>query len=821
MKNISDVVNQGKCVGCGGCVSICQKDALKMERNEEGFFVPVSDKLKCINCGLCNKICPVINRLSDVGQYEVPVVYAGWNKDKIVRKQSSSGGVFSVLAQYVLKKKGFVCGVGFNSDNKFGHVIISKRKDLLKLRGSKYVQSDIGDIYRDVRKILKDDQWVLFSGTPCQVAGLRSFLRINYKKLIVIDIICHGVPSPLVFDKYIKEFEAKHGVKVNKIKFRDKTTGWKSYSFTLLNDKKTLRKSSPYHDVFFKGFLGNLYLNSVCTSCPFAKFPRYSDITLGDYWGIWDYKKKLDDDKGTSFIAINNDTGKIVFDAIKSSLFCEEIPRDIAVQKLKALSFPCVRHFNRDNFFSDLRLRGTNISSLVGKHLGETDGVVDATKRVGIFNMRLPTNNFGAILQSFALRRMIQKLGYDAVLIDYVSEPLDAEVDKLSVLPLIKFREENIQMTRRCVSDVDLANLNVEFDTFIVGSDQVWNYNYLSWAFKDDIGKYFLNFVHPSKKIISYAPSFAEDHWGGSDNEVAVVKKALGRFSFVSVREKSGVDVCKNVFGVKAECVLDPTLLLTVGEYKKLIDSESIKKSSESYVAYFTLDENLEKNIFMDKKINQFVRNRGWELKNIRGSTEKVFGQDKYVYNSIPRWLNDIRNSRLVITDSYHCVIFAIIFKKQFVVISRNYAGNDRLYSLLSILGIKNRFFSSLDKLNYSKIMADFINYKKVNALLTVEKKKSINFLKKSLVAKIPSIDIIKRLAEEIDLMKADQLLTEIKNQEQAMKSRDLEAQNLALQARLKELELNVQSYLNTKTFRYAKNIKKILLKVGIKKFKI
>jgi hypothetical protein len=410
--------------------------------------------------------------------------------------------------------------------------------------------------------------------------------------------------------------------------------------------------------------------------------------------------------------------------------------------------------------------------------------------------MRLPTENFGAILQSFALCKIINDLGYETKVINYVSDSLEKEVDKLSVLNLDKFRENNIKMTRRCISDIDLINLNKEFDTFVVGSDQVWNYNYLNGSFKENIGKYFLNFVDPLKKIFSYAASFAEDHWDGNDNEIKIVKEALERFSSVSVREKSGVDICDKLFDIKAEYVLDPTLLLDVNDYQKLIDSEYIEQDIGKYFAYFTLDKNLEKNIFKNKVLNELINRNLLQLKNIRGGVKKVFDKDKFIYNSIPVWLNYIKNSEFIITDSYHCVIFAILFRKQFLVIERDCAGNERLNSLLSLFDIRNRFYSSLDDIKYSDVVKNKIDYIKVYGKLSLEKEKSMKYLKKNL-SNNPQVLALQN------------------------KISDLEFQNRALQSKSQELELTIQSYLNTKTFRYANEFKKILLRIGIRRFKL
>lgn len=794
MDNIVDVVNYKKCTGCGACANLCPQGAISIKKNKRGFLVPVVNKSKCIDCGLCNKACPMINEIPKISQYSIPMVYAGWNKDEKIRMNSSSGGVFSVLADFILDKKGYICGASFDKKNKLKHIIISNRRDLYKLRGSKYIQSEIKNVLKRVKKLLEKDKWVLFSGTPCQVAGLKSFLKKDYENLIAVDLVCHGVPSPLVFERYLKEIEIENKTNINKIEFRDKSTGWRSYSFKMSNKKEDLVNDIHDNNVFFKGFLNNLYLNSICTNCSFAKFPRYSDITLGDYWGIWDYKKELDDDKGTSLIVVNNNKGNLIFNQIRDKLFFEEIPKDVAIEKLKTISFPCVRHQNRNDFFEDIYKKKKGMSSLINKHLNPERDADGSANRVGIFNMRLPTENFGAILQSFALYKTINDLGYKVKVINYVSDSLEKQVDKLSVLNLNKFRENNIRMTHRCVTDVDLINLNKDFDTFVVGSDQVWNYNYLNETFKNDIGKYFLNFVDSSKNIFSYAASFAKDHWGGNGDEIKTVKEALERFSSVSVRGKSGIKICKDLFNVNAKCVLDPTLLLKADDYQKIIESEHFKKNNEKYLAYFILDSDLEKKISNSEFLKKITKNHKWQLKNIRGYVEKIFNEDKFIYNSIPSWLNYIKNCKFIITDSYHGMIFAIIFKKQFVVLERDYAGNERLNNLLSILKIKDRFYSSLKKKDYISFIKNKIDYKKVSEILDLERKKSLKFLKKGL--KIDSQILV--------------LLNKIK---------ELEIKNQTLESKYGELEFALQSYKNTKTFRYASKVKNLLLKLGMKIF--
>lgn len=831
MKSINDVVENKKCTGCSACLNICPTGAISMVTNSEGFFVPHIDSEKCINCGLCNKVCPSLNKITKFNQYSVPKVYAGWNKDEKIRLKSSSGGVFSVLAEYTLDKGGFVCGASFGKRNELKHIIISKRVELKKLRGSKYLQSEIGYSLIKIKSLLEKDKHVLFCGTPCQTAGLRSFLKKDYEKLLIVDIVCHGAPSPMVFKKYLEEIEKEGNKSVTEINFRDKSTGWKSYSFTLSGKNKTLLKERFEENIFFEGFLKNLYLNNICTSCPYSQFPRYSDITLGDYWGIEGFKKELDDEKGVSVITINNEKGMGYFSQIKDKLFVEKVDKKNTIDKLVSISIPCEKSVNRDHFFSELSGSKQNLSSLINNCLN-TNGK-ENTKNVAILNMRFPTNNIGAILQSYALLTLVKNFGYKPKIINYISKELNQKKDKFSVLKLDKFRENYIDYTLPCYSDRDLVALNKDFGIFIVGSDQVWNYKYLKGNFADDIGKYFLNFTLPTKKLISYAASFAENHWDGDSDEIETVKKALKRFSSISIREKSGIDICKKLFSINAESVLDPTLLLDMDEYQKLIDSEPLSDSTKNYIAYFALDQNLEKKISTNSKFGNFFSKNKYELKNIRGEEAKVLGQEKFIFNSVPTWLNHIKNSSFVITDSYHCVIFSILFKKQFVFIEREYAGNERINSLFNILGIKNRSYSTIEKIDIEMLFKEEVKYKDIYKKLTMERERSLIFLSNSLKKEedngkkhsLLEIELFEEKLRSKELQEESQSLQD-KTQQLEMLNQDLETKNIEsekekeiLLVKVHELEFSVLSYLNSKTYKYAEIIKRVLSKMRIKRY--
>lgn len=811
------IVPKENCSGCSACYSACPSNAISMQRDGEGFLYPIIDLEKCTDCGLCRRICPVLNKDNKKEHGLDPVCYAAWNKDESVRMDSSSGGIFSSLAKYVLKNNGFVCGASFDNENQLKHIIISNEKDLPKIRGAKYLQSEIGNVFYDIQKLLQDNKNVLFAGTPCQVAGLNAFLRKEYDRLITVDVVCHGTPSPLVFDRYIKDIEQSAGEKIEEIKFRDKSTGWKTYSLSLGGKGKSqIYKNIFDQNDFGRGFLSNLYLKPLCTECPFTSIHRNSDITLGDFWGIWNYKKELDDDKGTSLVLVNSVKGAATFTKVKNEIFSEEVPVSIAQSGNLVLNMPCDRHPNREDFFREFSKNRGNVGKAISNYLDD-DYCVTKKDSVGIFNMRLPSCNFGATLQAFALQKSIERLGYDAKVINYISDIPENNEDKFCNLGFYKFRERFIRMTPVCKTDEDLVKLNRLFSTFVVGSDQVWNYNYLSGVFKENIGKYFLDFVVPSRNILSYAASFAENHWDGTTKEINQVKEALKKFSAVSVRESDGVKICRELFDVEATRALDPTFLLNEEDYQEIIESEVIEKTEDKYIAYFTLDEKLENRIKASVSVKNIVQKIGGKLINIRGNIREVYGKKRFVFNTIPVWLNYIKSCEFIITDSYHCAILAIIFKKQFIIIARDYAGNSRFDSLLTTLRIKNRIFKKIGDVKDVNFLNDPIDYIKAYEILDFEKEKSLNYLVNSLKAVKPGVGKDKMLEDELIFTKLAQSRLGRRSQELDSENQVLQSENQVLKNETEKLQDKNRQLSNRKAIRYSDKIGGAIRKIAIK----
>ena len=313
-------IDKKDCCGCNACTQKCPTSCITMNEDNEGFLYPKVNIELCIKCGLCKNVCPVIHQ----GKEQRPLcTYATKNNNESVRINSSSGGIFSLLAEYVLSQKGIVFGARFNECWEIIHDYTEIIEGIVDFRGSKYVQSKIGNSFLKTKQFLKSGRLVLFSGTPCQIAGLKLFLEEDYENLLTVDFVCHGVPSPKIWRIYLQELidSKTFGKKISKtlsnnysineianIEFRNKSLGWKRFSFLIDIYKQRQRFvfSEPLDEnIFMKGFLNDLYLRPSCYACPAKCFKNHSDITIGDYWGIENILPKFDDDRGVSLVMIN------------------------------------------------------------------------------------------------------------------------------------------------------------------------------------------------------------------------------------------------------------------------------------------------------------------------------------------------------------------------------------------------------------------------------------------------------------------------------------------------------------------------------------
>lgn len=346
-KTVLKIVNDKNCSGCGACETLCPKNAIKLCKNTEGFWVPNVNRNKCINCGLCLKKCTSQN--PTYNNNIAPKCYAMMASDEI-RKISSSGGMFTVAAEYILEQGGYVCGAAYKKDFTVEHIIINDKNELGRLRGSKYIQSYASRIFSDIKELLKNGKLVLFTGMPCQIAGLYSYLGKNYDTLYTMDLLCHGITSFKVFEKYHKDI--LNGKQLKRLEFKEKEPwGWHAGVNAYFTDET--KYSKPLEsDLYFIAYLKSIAKNTTCEKCASNKLPRQGDLTIGDFWGIARYDEEVYDKKGTSVVLINNQKAEKFFEKLKPRMEkVKEEPLSVAISGNHIIQKPYRLHKNRNDFF--------------------------------------------------------------------------------------------------------------------------------------------------------------------------------------------------------------------------------------------------------------------------------------------------------------------------------------------------------------------------------------------------------------------------------------------------------------------------------------
>lgn len=350
--DLKNIIDEKECTGCMACKNICPKNAIKIISEKDGFEYPKINENLCINCGYCKKICPVINNMNR--ENKEPKIYACKNKNEQIRLQSSSGGIFTLIAEWIIKQDGIVFGAKLEKNMIVSHNYIENIEDIVELRGSKYVQSQIGETYKKVKEFLLKNKKVFFSGTPCQIEGLLAYLGKEYENLYTQDIICHGVPSPKVWKKFLEYKRKKNGQYPIQVNFRNKNiSGWSNYN---VNYKYSKAEENINHkeDEYMKLFLKNYDLRKSCYQCKFKKVARNSDITLADFWGINRVNAEFNDEKGISAIIVHSKKGREIFENIKNNMEFISANIDDIKKYNPCIYIPADKNELREEFFYDL-----------------------------------------------------------------------------------------------------------------------------------------------------------------------------------------------------------------------------------------------------------------------------------------------------------------------------------------------------------------------------------------------------------------------------------------------------------------------------------
>ena len=355
-------MDKKECCGCTACLHVCPVQCIAMEEDEEGFLYPVIDEEKCIHCHQCENICPIQNIQNLNARTKT---FVGYSRNEAIRKQSSSGGIFSVIAEWILQQNGVVFGAAFDENFDVHHISVETKEELIKLRGSKYVQSRLENAYPEVKQYLKMERKVLFTGTACQIAGLKKYLNQEYENLYTVDVLCHGVPSPKIWRMYLEEQRKQFHASAEKIEFRNKEYGWNNYSINIVFSNMQRYCVHFFEDKYMRLFLGNIDLRPSCYACHFKGVPRVSDMTIGDSWGIGKVMPDMDDDKGTSIILVHSSNGEKLFQAIRKKLITREAALDEILPPTADSRRSVEMHPNRKKYLEGVK-RGDSFDVLCG-----------------------------------------------------------------------------------------------------------------------------------------------------------------------------------------------------------------------------------------------------------------------------------------------------------------------------------------------------------------------------------------------------------------------------------------------------------------------
>jgi len=691
MKNIT-ILNKDLCTGCGACFNICPFNAIKMEHNDEGFLYPIIDKEKCTNCGKCIKVCPSIDY--KLANEKASISYAMMANDKI-REKSSSGGIFTLLAELIINEGGYVVGASFSDDFKsVKHIIVNSLDELEKLKKSKYLQSDTNTTYKETKALLDNNKIVLYTGTPCQIAGLKNYLKKDYENLYTLDIVCHGTPSPKAWEKYLDEI--CKGKSVIDADFRNKKCAWGTGSpllLLLLSDNSTIEEYSD-KNIYYKAFLQNLILRKSCATCKYTNITRSGDLTLGDFWGIQSYNKKFSDKKGTSLILINNKKGQSLIDKIKKCLkLNKKVPIKYAIKGNPVLKIPCKTHLKRAKFFKDFNNK---------PFLQNASDCLNNVKYDGILSNMWYGNNIGAHLTAYAIQQYFKSYNLDYRYAN-CNELFDS---KYIPKKMLDFRNKHLNFTYPIASIKDLKLLNQSSETFVVGSDQVFRYPYI----KEIIDYFLFTYTDFSKKRVAFSASFGKDRFDEADAfEKYEFSKALKRFDYISTREISGVDICKNEFNIEAQHIFDPVFLIEKEKYEEIIEESNLNCENKIFSFILDKNKNTEKLLSdLSEKYNLPIE----ELDFRKGVAPADF-------------LKAIRTAEYIVTDSFHGACFSIIYHKNFICLINKNRGTARFDSLIQSFGIGKLFIENEEQLKDETELFNNINWQAIDEVIEKEKQKA------------------------------------------------------------------------------------------------
>lgn len=720
--NVTDRLNGDKCYGCRACENICPTNAILVTENQYGFLNATVNSSSCINCEKCLEVCPRLNVSYD--DNDLPRSFAIWAKDEI-RMKSASGGVFSAIAEdFINIQGGGVAGAIWSDNYNVKHIYTENFEDIKKIQNSKYVQSSTEKTYVEVKNALQQNKKVLYSGCPCQIAGLYRFLGGKDDNLYTIDLICHGVPSSSMLRKYIND---EYGNKeIDKIDFRDKSVfGWSTEMNIYFKDNTELHKRAT-EDSFFQAFLSNMSLNPTCEFCQFSKVPRQGDISIGDFWNIERYDRQLNDRKGTSLVLVNNDKGKAMLEKCDSIVLCEEIPLEFLKSTCnKTVFMPFSHHYGSRRFLKEYQINDFSKAVNQCRNFHYDIGLVTTWF----------ARNFGAIFTAYALYKYLEKNHYSVLMINKPTELWGNKynsVEKSSIAMDFGRRNYNVSKEYSLEDNPYIGMLCKSCDTFVVGSDQLWNPKVYAYKYY-----FFLDFVDSENKKIAYSTSVGATNFEGTKQDKHYCDYFLKRFDRISNRENEAVEMLNNEFGIKSTKVIDPVFLLEKADYQKLAEKSTVIEE-KPFLFVYILDGNYHKKEYIDA-VSEKLKLRvicAYDIERPEASKRYLQYEEAKIHTP-EDWLWYIENAKFIMTDSYHGGCLSVIFNKEFMCFINPLRGENRFKELFGQLQLENRLISQDMKLDdMVKFIKKKINYSKVNSLIENERQRSSEWLFEAL--KIP-----------------------------------------------------------------------------------
>ena len=709
------------CTGCGACYNICPSNAIKMCYDSNGFLKPFVDRDTCIKCNKCVGVCPAVT-VKKNNNFTQPECYAVWADEK-TRMISSSGGFFSIIAQDIIEKGGWVFGAKWSEDFYCEYVGINNLNDIEILRNSKYVQSNIKKSYSQIKALLEQNIQVAFFGLPCQVAGLKSYLGESYlnDKLLTIDLLCFYAPSNVLFRNYLDE---NYGIdNVSNIIFRDKKQGWSSTGYRVELKSGDVLFPSYEKDWYQQAFQNILGRNDTCENCRYADFPRQGDFTIGDFWGIDMHDSSWNDNMGTSIVLVNNIKAQTYWtQACRLFARYENVPLEWALNKGNRF-YGEGRNRNKNySYFLRLLQKKTFNESVKLALSGEHDiGIVC------LFN-----HNIGNNLTNYALYQYLTDRGFTVLMIDKAADCNFCKYDdRLELFLENPYQRCDIAPVYK--NKYAMVDLNDICGCFVLASDQLVRAHFI-----ENMNFYScLDWVKSNKYKIAYAASFGTEQFEGNKELCEKAKYFFKRFQKFSVREESGVSLAKDVFDIDTKWVLDPVFLCDKSLYENMARIGKLRLPKEHYVGAYILDPTQDRADLIkelaEKKCSgnalAVIDTDGYPNGDFQWSIETL----KNVKNE--EWLATIANSDFFITDSFHGVCFALIFQRQFCVVYNKWQwrGATRILSILKLLGLEHRMIENKNDLLSNDFFKEPINYNEINYILAAKREESSQWLEKSL----------------------------------------------------------------------------------------